>query len=193
MRHVKTENNQFCGPAVISILTGYGTDHCANVISSVTGRTNIQAVSVPEILRVLDKLRFRYDQVESGCSLYSLIIRINRTDGMYIVTVPRHVVALEVKAGIVYFCDNHTREPINAGASARLSQWVDTCFRTEARPDPVFVTSTIEVKPNLQGIEVFRNNYFVNKEDDDCKLLGTIWSRDTEERKKIVMKMLEVV
>ncbi len=31
--------NQFCGPAVISVLTGKSTDECASVIMAITGRS----------------------------------------------------------------------------------------------------------------------------------------------------------
>lgn len=191
MRSVKEGQNIYCGPAVLSILTGKDTDTCARTFESVTGRRDITEVYVPEILKALDKLKFSYVKVASDCSMYSLFIQIAKTDGMYIVVLPKHVVAVEVSHGKIYFCDNHTKEPISGAAPARLGQWCSDCYRTEAKPDPVFVVEKLRVEFNVYAyseqstVYIYRDSYFVEPNDDDSKMIGNIAARDNKELKQI--------
>lgn len=193
MRKVKTANNPYCGPAVLSILTGKDTDECASIIISVTGRHDIKEIQVPELLKTLDKLKFKYILVDSDCSLYSLMIGIHKTDGMYIVVVPQHVVALEVKDKQVYFCDNHTKEPINGAASARLGQRVMLCYRTEAKPDPVLLETKIQVEIGSYSLYINRLSTYQNPEDNTSKYIGTIQFNNLDELKTIRDELLRKI
>lgn len=133
--------NQFCGPAVMSILTGKTTDECAAVIMEVTGRRQIDAVDTASIVSAFKKLGFIVDSLSlvKG-SLYALLTRIAKEDGLYLVTIygykVGHIVAVEVKDKQIYFCDNHTRQPIPAASSARLMQSVTQCIKLTAPPPP---------------------------------------------------------
>jgi hypothetical protein len=141
MTNLKTVNvglNRYCGPAVLSILTGKSTDECARVIGSINGQYSIAGVQLSHLLQAANKLGYDYYPVIPANSLYGTIVRIAMAneDGMYIITVPNHFVVIEVKDKRAFFCDNHTKEPIPASSSARLGQSVVGAHRVIKRPEP---------------------------------------------------------
>jgi hypothetical protein len=136
LKAVNLGHNKFCGPAVLSILTGKSTDECAYVIGKINGQYNVTGVQLNDLLRAADKLGFDQIFIEPGGSLYSTIVRNIQKDGMYIVTLPRHFVCIEIKDKQAYFCDNHTKEPIPAASSARLGMKVVSIHKVIERPKP---------------------------------------------------------
>jgi hypothetical protein len=61
-------------------------------------------------------------------------------DGFYLVMIPNHFVCIEVSERKIYFCDNHTKEPMPAASSARLLQPVLAVYKIIKRPkDPVIL------------------------------------------------------
>lgn len=156
MTNLNTVNegyNKFCGPAVLSILTGKDTDTCAYAITKVNGNYKIKGVTTYDLLKAADNLGFNNEEFQLSGSLYYVLTYIVHNDGMYIVMLPKHVVCIEVKDRKIYFCDNHTKEPINAAASARLSQKVESIYRVTKKPLPD------KVEPSYRKIEVFKCNY----------------------------------
>lgn len=149
MTNLKSANiglNKYCGPAVLAILTGKSTDECAAVISKVSKQYLISGVQLNHLLEAADKLGFSNEKVDVHGSLYRQLVTISRSDGFYIITVPNHFVVIEVKDKKIYFCDNHTKEPISASASARLMQAVVACHKVSKRsdykePEPVRIIS----------------------------------------------------
>jgi len=124
LKSVNVGMNKFCGPAVLSILTGKSTDECASVISRINGQYSVSGVQLNDLLKAADKLGFDSIPATKGNTLYGTLVRLANEDGMYIITVPNHFVTIEVANKRAYFCDNHTKEPIPAASSARLSQQV---------------------------------------------------------------------
>lgn len=53
LRAVNRGRNRFCGPAVISILTGMDTDEASQAIRSITGRRQITRTTTLELVRTL--------------------------------------------------------------------------------------------------------------------------------------------
>jgi len=138
LNSVNIGQNKYCGPAVLSILTGKGTDECARVISRINGQYNVVGVLLNDLLRAADQLGFDQKRIEPAGSLYGTLVRLAvNGDGMYIITVPNHFVAIEVNNKKVYFCDNHTKEPMPASASARLLQKVLGVNQVIKRPETV--------------------------------------------------------
>ena len=131
--------NKFCGPAVLSILTGRSTDECARVIGRINGAFNITGVELGHLLKAADQLGFTSEQSVSGGSLYGTLVRLAKSDGLYIVTMPSHFVVIEISDRKAYFCDNHTKNPIPAASSARLGQSVVTAHKVFKKPDAVIV------------------------------------------------------
>lgn len=140
--------NKFCGPAVLSILTGKSTDECARVISSINGQYRVEGVQLNDLLRAADKLGFDQKAYDASGSLYMTLTRLVNDDGMYIVTVPNHFVAIEVSEKKIYFCDNHTKEPMPAASSARMLQKVLGVHKVIKRPPPkiTFAETIVEVR-----------------------------------------------
>lgn len=126
--------NQYCGPAVLAALTGRSTDSCAAAISAVSGARVIKSVQTTHLIEAVKRLGFEALPINPPArSLFGVISAMINIDGMYIITVPNHVVAVEIKEKIAFFIDNHTKEPMNAGASARLTQQVDKVWRVKGK------------------------------------------------------------
>lgn len=129
--------NKYCGPSVLSILTGKNTDECASAIMAVSGQKVVRGAQVPHILKAVDRLGF--DHIRKPLiarSLYGCLCALANFDGFYLIVVPEHIVAVEVKDKEIYFCDNHTEKPIKAEASARLTQEVIDIYYIKERPKP---------------------------------------------------------
>lgn len=143
LKEVNLGANKFCGPAVLSILTGKNTDECARVISSINGQYVIKGVETSHLLEAASRLGFDSEVVSHATTLYGTLVRLARNDGIYIVTVTKHFVCIEVEGGTALICDNHTKQPMDAAASARLLQQVKSVHRIFKRREPVEISSKI--------------------------------------------------
>jgi hypothetical protein len=177
--------NKFCGPAVLSILTGKSTDECARVISSVNGQYKVEGVQLNDLLRAADKLGFDQIPISPSGSLFSTLTRLVTDDGMYIVTVPSHFIAIEVSEKKIYFCDNHTKEPMPAAASARLLQKVLAVHQVIKRREPVKIGSRIHVEKKVYDwciqINVKRELTFDMPEHNKASIISCISLENEEE------------
>jgi hypothetical protein len=128
--------NQYCGPSVLSALTGRSTDSCAAVISAVSGRNTIKAVQVTHLLQACERLGFTTEQVKSPAgTVFGLLSSLHGRPGFYIIVVPHHVIAVEVSDKI-YLIDNTTKRAINAANSARLTQRIENVWQVKPKPKP---------------------------------------------------------
>ena len=200
MRAVKQGDNQYCGPAVLSVLTGKSTDECASVLTAVTGRYRIEEISVSELKSALRRMRYTFDTMFTDESMFSVFHRIYNNPGFYILVVPKHVVAIEVTENQkVWLCDNHTKEPLNGAASARLGQRVIECCKVELRPEPKFLRTEIQLTVNdtqyvsLKKIvvNVAMWDIYENEEDNQAREVGRLIVRDASELKLIRDEMLK--
>jgi len=155
--------NKYCGPAVLSILTGKSTDECARVISRISGEYNITGVNINHLLQAADRLGFDQKLVSSDGSLFVTLCKLSTCDGMYIITLPNHYVVIEVKEKNIYFCDNHTKEPIPAAASARLLQKVIHAHQVIKRPEVVIPPQPPKPKPDPNQERFDRINVLQHK------------------------------
>lgn len=143
--------NQYCGPGVLSAITGRSTDACAAVISAVTGAKVIKAVQMASLVEALKRIEFEAHEISApGVTLYGCLSGLSHRDGFYIIGVPKHVIALEVKEKTIYLIDNHTKHTINAAASARLSQIVDKVYHVKPKIKPTKEDITKERKSYLK-------------------------------------------
>lgn len=156
LKSVNIGQNKFCGPAVLSILTGKSTDECARVISRINGQYNVTGVVINDLLRALDKLGFDQKNIEASGSLYRVLTSIVKNDGMYVVMVTGHYVCIEVQDKKIYFCDNHTKEPIPAASSARLGMPVLGVYQVIKRADVVDELPKPKPKPEYEMIVYYR-------------------------------------
>lgn len=167
--------NKYCGPAVIAALTGLPTEECAAAIQFITGqKSDIKAVHMNHLIATFKKLRFDVENFRTlSCTLYGTLseLAVNE-DAKYIIMVPHHVVAIEVIAGFVYFIDNHTKIPIDARGSARLSQRVERVYKVTARELPVFIKHEVIVETSYERLQFFCINYYKNPEDNTKISLG---------------------
>jgi len=137
LKEVNFGLNQYCGPAVLSALTGESTDRCAAVISAVSGRQVIKAVEIAHLKEALKRLKFDVTETNfAGQMLYGVLYRMHTFDGLYLVFVPHHVIAIEVKGTEIYICDNHTKTPMDIKQSARLSQKVERVLKVSRKEEP---------------------------------------------------------
>lgn len=194
LKAVNVGMNKFCGPAVLSILTGKSTDECARVISKINGHYVIQGVQLNDLLKAADKLGYDYHPAIAGNSLYGTIIRLAHEDGMYIVTIPNHFIVIEVVDRKAFFCDNHTKEPIPASSSARLGQSVVAAhkvYRREAPlepPKPNLISTTFNVLVLSHGIFIDRVLHYDNDSTRE-EHIGTIRVNNEVELNAVISKL----
>lgn len=147
LNKVTEGHNRFCGPAVLSIVTGKSTDECAEAIRKINGNYKIEGVFLFHLIAAADKLGFKCEETPFiGNSLYSALTSISRNDGIYIVTISNgvgHYVCVEIADRKIYFCDNHTKEPIPAASSARLMNGVASIHKVLMKPKPQLLPERI--------------------------------------------------
>lgn len=182
--------NQFCGPAVMSALTGKSTDECAAVISAVSGRQEIRAVAIAHLIEAFKRLRFDMKQIDKlGYSLFANLNALSRSEGMYIILVPKHVIAIEVtKDNQVWLVDNHSKEPLPAEGSARLSQRCEAIYKITERPQPKFLRTEIKISRDYSNwIYVTAYDFYENS-DKVTRRLGQFTFKSEDEMNEILFQ-----
>ena len=137
--------NQYCGPAVLSIFTGARVDDCAEEIQKVNGKHKITGVFSSDLMAagVNMGLEFTENVGFQGRSIFwAGTVMCRMPDAQYLVTIPKHFIALEVRERKLYICDNHTKTELELQNSARLGQkiervWKVTKVREYSRPTVV--------------------------------------------------------
>lgn len=134
MNPIQFGSNRFCGPSVISAITGLNTDAVVREVNKLRNKsffTPVRGMYMHELQAILTKLDSNIKTEMQGeqykrQSLFRLLFHL--PDGLYILQVPGHFILIEseTKDGITkkYILDNHTKVPINLGSSARLQQEV---------------------------------------------------------------------
>lgn len=144
--------NKFCGPGVLSAFTGMSTDECARVIGQISGQRQITGVQYAHLLEVCRRLGFTTTEIPVfSRTLFGCLLNLSKNDGKYIIVVPNHYVAVEVNQHQVYLIDNHTKRPINAAASARLSQTVQKIWRVVGKTPDELMKERIEARKKYIG------------------------------------------
>lgn len=181
--------NQFCGPAVMSALTGKSTDECAAVISAVSGRQEIKAVQVAHLIEAFKRLKFEMKELPRlGYSLFTNLSALSNKPGMYIVLVPKHVVAVEVTEDKkLYLVDNHSKDPLPAEGSARLSQKCDKVYKITELPKPQFLRTEIFFTRNMNSISIYAKDIYDTEVVN--RGLGHIYYKDENELSRIILNL----
>jgi hypothetical protein len=123
--------NIYCGPAVLSSITGLSTDEIATRINrnrALPDYYEVTGAYLHELKQVLTDLNFPSQEVPyySDSSVFNVLSTIKQ-DGYYIALIGPlrpHFLLLEKKGNNRFLCDNHTKTPMRAEGSARLSQRV---------------------------------------------------------------------
>lgn len=173
--------NQFCGPSVMSALTGKSTDECAAVISAVSGRQEIRAVQISHLIEAFARLRFDMTlQSKAGYTLFGNLSALSTHKGMYIIVVPKHVVAVEVTDDYkIYLVDNHSKQPLPAEGSARLSQKCEAVYKIIEKAKPKFLETQISIEKMYgNNIRIKAYDMYENSEDNVTRHLGQFTFKD---------------
>lgn len=184
--------NTFCGPSVMSALTGKSTDECAAVISAVSGRQEIRAVAISHLIEAFKRLRFDMVlQDKKGYTLFGNLSALSTQKGMYIVVVPKHVVAVEVTDDYkIYLVDNHSKQPLPAEGSARLSQKCEAVYKITEKPQPKFIRTDISItKLYGNNICIIANDIYENESDNIQRYLGQFTFKDHDEMNMIINEL----
>ena len=195
LKSVNFGMNKYCVPAVMSALTGRSTDECAAVITSINGRQEIKAVNVPDIIKAFKKLRFDIEeQPLSARTLFGMLNRLASKDGSYLIIVPKHIVAIKIEEGQIQICDNASKEPLDAHASARLTQQVDMVFKITQRAAPELVKTSVIVKKDtyLDRLDIRRVSRYANPVDDVEYSLGYIKYNSISELEQIINELAKI-
>jgi hypothetical protein len=184
--------NKFCGPAVMSALTGKSTDECASIISAISGRQEIRAVEIKHLIEAFRRLRFDMTQInKTSYTLFGNLSSLAAKRGMYIILVPKHVIAVEVTSdNHLYLIDNHSKQPLPAESSARLSQKCEAVYKITEKPQPKFERTVIVIERMYSNnIRIKASDIYENFEDNIVRHLGQFNYRDDNELEEIVSKL----
>lgn len=193
LKDVQVGLNRYCGPAFLSALTGKDTDECARILSEVSGKREIKAVEVGYLLKALDRMRFKAEREKLfHNSLYGNLTQLAKRDGIYMIVVPHHVVGVEVKENKIYLVDNHTLTPIDASASARLTQRVEQAYKIVPKPEKIYVRTELVVSERNGYIDIKANEIFECEEDNQEVNLGYVRVRNDIEFTKILLKLTDI-
>ena len=186
--------NAYCGPSVLSALTGESTDRCAAAISAVSGKKEIRAVERTHLIEALKRLRFDVSETPfSGSTLYGTLHRMHTHDGLYIVFVKEHVVAVEVIGTEIFICDNHTKKPLDIRNSARLSQRVERVLKVTPKDPPKFFRREIKARQGFTSVEILKFNIYEKSEDNTKEVIGSIRTSSYLELGEIIKALEEIL
>lgn len=151
--------NIYCGPAVLSIFTGARVDDCAEEIQKISNAFKVKGVHTQDLMKAGNAMGLEFQEIPSfeGRSIFwagSVLIKLPPCQ--YLVTIPKHYIALETKDSNLYICDNHTKTEIELQNSARLSQKVERVWKVikvREYSKPHVVKSEYEVE--RIGMDVF--------------------------------------
>lgn len=133
---VNQGENKYCGPAVLSSITGISTDEAERIINSVRNvdvSRKVTGVWANELRKALEILGWKsYDIPKVGRrSIFSCMMTMN-SPGVYLFYIPHHVLAIEIgNDGKRYILDNHTKKALSLSNSARLGQRVLAVVKVE--------------------------------------------------------------
>lgn len=144
--------NIYCGPAVLSIFTGARVDDCAEEIQKISGAFKVKGVYPDDLMKAGNAmgLQFTENIAFTGRTIFwsaSALVRMG--NAKYLVTIPKHYIALEVRDGSLFICDNHTKTELELQNSSRLSQKVERVWRVDKVREytrPVIVKTDYEVE-----------------------------------------------
>jgi len=130
-------NNIYCGPAIISAITGVTTDQVEKMVQQLRHNDKpVVGMWDSELEAVFNKLGFKRiasNSIPKNSTLFNALCSI--TSGVWAIVVPGHYVCIEVDSdGKRWFIDNHTKKPISAAASARGMQrvrWIRKIAKVE--------------------------------------------------------------
>lgn len=196
MDEVKFGFNQFCGPAALSVLSGKNTDECAWAISHINGQYKIKGVTVPDLIAAGKKLGLLFEEVNAlvGRSLFFTASAMSKSNGRYLIVIPKHFIVVEVLNGNIMLCDNHTKNPIKLESSARLMQRVERVYAvTTAPPEviPVVVSSTYSVDRIDQRV-TFKQIDTLSDGGIKIRPLGSITLSDTNSLQELAFALMQL-
>jgi len=134
MNPVNQTTNRFCGPAVLSIITGIDTGEAERLIQDVrhTSRS-IKGAYLHELCTILQQRGYKTEYLNYLEKTVFRFLFEEKRDGTYLVTVSGHFVCFERENNDWKVCDNHTKTPLKASRSARLMQKIISVIRVELK------------------------------------------------------------
>lgn len=133
--------NTYCGPAALASIFCITPRDAAAVIRDVTGKTKVFGVHQRDIKHAVRELGGTLTQLNpSGPRVHLDDFAKTLADGVYLVCVTGHYVALEVIDKTIEVCDNHTIYPRDVARYSMRRKCVKTAWRitvpavTPARP-----------------------------------------------------------
>ena len=163
--------NKFCGPAVLSIMTGHDTDECAYRISCVNGQHTVTGVHLQDLMQAGKAMGVQFEMwpYMEGRSLFFAASVMCKFKTKFLVIVANHYIMLESDGeGQIFLCDNHTITPIDLKNSARLSQKIVKVVKVDTSnvkppapkpPKPTFISHKYDVRYAHGLVNVTRQNH----------------------------------
>lgn len=152
--------NRYCGPAVLSIFTGATPDDCAEEIGKVLKSFKVTGVHPGDLMKAGEAMGLAFKNIPSFTDrsiFWAGTVMIKLPPSLYLVSTLTHYIALEVRDGSIYLCDNHTKTEIELQNSSRLGMKIQNCWsvkRAKAWSKPVPVKSEFGCQRNGDHIDI---------------------------------------
>lgn len=151
--------NTYCGPAVLSIFTGARADDCAEEITKINGAFKVKGVHTQDLIKAGTAMGLHFEEIPSFADrsiFWAGSVLIKMPPCQYLVTIPKHYVALETKDNSLYICDNHTKTEIELQNSSRLSQKIERVWKvTKVRDYSKPIVVKTEYAVERIGVDVY--------------------------------------
>lgn len=189
--------NVYCGPSVLSIFTKARVDDCAEEIQKINKAFKVKGVYPADLMKAGEAMGLEFSEIPSFQSrsiFWAGSVLVKLPPAQYLVTIPKHYIALEVRDGSLYICDNHTKTEIELQNSSRLSQkiervWKVTKLHEYVKPFPV----KSEYFAAREGMDVLVSVKY-DMSDGEVKLshLGSFKVASPEGMREIAFKLMEL-
>ena len=158
-----------------------------------SGKREIKAIEVGFLIKALNRLRFNVEKQKLfSYSLYGNLMHLAKSEGLYMVIVPHHVVGIEVKSNQIYLIDNATQVAIDAAASARLTQRVEYAYKIIPRPEKRYIRTELLVNDCSGYIDIKAKEIYEPEEDTIEVNLGYIRNRNKREFLDILYRLRDI-
>jgi hypothetical protein len=163
----------------------------------VTNQFKIKGVYPEDLMKAGINMGLQFTEIPSfvGRSIFwagSVLIKL--PPSQYLVTIPKHYIALETRDSSLYICDNHTKTEIELQNSARLSQKVERVWKFErikeyVKPYPI----KSDYFAAKDGATVFISvKYLMSDGEEKIAALGSFKVGSPAAIQEIAFKLMEL-
>lgn len=191
--------NIYCGPAVLSIFTNARVDDCAEEVMKVNKSFKVKGVYPGDLMKAGEAMGLEFKHIPSftGRSIFwAGTVLVKLPPSQYLVATTKHYVALEVRDGNLYLCDNHSKSEIELQNSSRLGMKIENVWKVTKLRDytkPHIVKTEFAAEKNGMAIDI-RMVHTLSDQGIKIVPIGSfsVTQRYKEELREIAFSLMEL-